>query len=399
MTLLVVALLAADPLALTPAQTKAFDHFYSLEYDQAAAEFEKLIAEAPTEPARYNHLAQALIYREMLKAGALESELVSGGNAFLKRDRIVPEPEVAQRFEAAIGKALELANQRVAQSPRDPVALYTRGAAYGLRSNWDFMVRKAYFDALRSLTASRKDCKKAFEIDPSFHDARLVEGFHDYVVGSLPAYVRMLGFLAGFRGDKEGGIRTLQEVAAKGRLASVDAKILLGVIYRRERRPEVSIPIVTDLIRRFPRNYLFALEEGQMWADIGDRQKAIAAIDRAGELLAKGYTGGGTLVPARIDFARGVTLFWYDDFPAAIENLERASKQSSTLDLHSNVLCWLRLGQTYDLWGDREQAKRAYRVAAKIAPRSEEAKQARRYESSRYQREVRPGARVKYQVR
>ena len=33
---------------------------------------------------------------------------------------------------------------------------------------------------------------------------------HDYLVGSLPFTYRMVGFLAGFHGDRESGIRTLR---------------------------------------------------------------------------------------------------------------------------------------------------------------------------------------------
>ena len=40
-------------------------------------------------------------------------------------------------------------------------------------------------------------------------DAQLIEGVHDYIVGSLPWAWRMLGFLVGFHGDKERGIRTV----------------------------------------------------------------------------------------------------------------------------------------------------------------------------------------------
>ena len=55
-------------------------------------------------------------------------------------------------------------------------------------------------------------------------DARLVQGLHDYIVGSLPWGWRMLGFLVGIHGDKEKGIRTVQDVAENGKLNRVDAR-------------------------------------------------------------------------------------------------------------------------------------------------------------------------------
>ena len=61
-----------------------------------------------------------------------------------------------------------------------------RGVAYGLRANYNFLVQKAWRDALRDATAARKDSNRVTEIDPANYDARLIQGVHDYVVGSLP---------------------------------------------------------------------------------------------------------------------------------------------------------------------------------------------------------------------
>ena len=65
--------------------------------------------------------------------------------------------------------------------------------AYGLRANYNFLVRKAWKEALHDATNARKDCNRVSELDPSNYDARLIQGVHDYVVGSLPWGWRMLG--------------------------------------------------------------------------------------------------------------------------------------------------------------------------------------------------------------
>lgn len=367
-----------------------FDHFYNLEYEQAIAYFEKEIREQPETPDGYNHLAQGLLFREMLRAGALESELVTGANPFLRREKIEPPPEVRKRFEWAIAQAKEKAQTRLNRDPNDKHAKYAMCVAYGFQGNWGFLVTKEYLNALQSLTTSRKLCNQVVEQDPSFIDAKVVQGLHDYVVGSLPLYMRALGFLAGFRGDKEGGIRTLQEVAAKGTHNRTDAKVILGIIYRRERRPADAIPLVEDLIRRYPRNYLFRLELGQMWADYGDGAKALAAIDAVDKLHRAGVTGYGTLSAAKIDFARGVIQFWYNDLDQAERNLARAASEAQSLDLHTGTMAWLRLGQTYDLKNKRERAVSAYRQVLQLAPSSDMARESKRYLNSPYRRE--PGA-------
>jgi len=66
-------------------------------------------------------------------------------------------------------------------------------------------------DALRDATAARRDCSRVTELDPSNYDARLVQGVYDYAVGSLPLTWRVMGFLAGFHGDKDRGMQTVEE--------------------------------------------------------------------------------------------------------------------------------------------------------------------------------------------
>src|SRR5579871_5005128 len=70
-----------------------FDHFYNLEYEECIDDFQRAVALNPNDPQLHNHLAQAIVFREMYRNGALESELVSGNNAFLRRPRLNPTPE------------------------------------------------------------------------------------------------------------------------------------------------------------------------------------------------------------------------------------------------------------------------------------------------------------------
>lgn len=362
-----------------------FNHFYNLEYEPAIAEFQKEIQASPNDPEPYNHLAQTLLYREMFKSGTLESEMVTGTNP-LHRDKLVVPPDVEKQFLDAIAKAMELAQAKIDKQPNDAKATYALCVAHGLRGNWNFLVRKAYFDALHDLTTSRKLGNHTLQLDPSFIDVKLVQGVHDYVVGSLPAYVRMLGFLAGFHGDKDLGIRELQEVAARGKLSDADAKILLGVIYRREKRPADAIPLLDDLIRRFPRNYILHFELAQMWADQGDGTKALAAVDKVEALRQAGVSGYGTLSAEKVHYVRGNIQFWYNDLDGAVANLRKATQGAAKLDLHTALMAWLRLGQTYDLKQDRKNAQAAYQQVLTLASSSEMAKEARRYQGRPYRR-------------
>src|SRR5689334_15787761 len=123
---------------------EGFDHFYNLEYDEAIACFEKAIARNPASPDLHNHLAQTLVFREMFRDDALESELVNGNNSFLRRPKLNPSPETEKQFLDEVAKAIELSEARLKLQPRDTGAMYAEGIAYGLRSNYFWVVRKAW---------------------------------------------------------------------------------------------------------------------------------------------------------------------------------------------------------------------------------------------------------------
>lgn len=385
-----IALLSTLALALgvhqDPLIEKGFEHFYNLEYDEAIAVFARYVAAHPEEPRGYNHLAQSILYREMLRTGALETQLVSGNNPFLRRPRMNPRPEDQQRFDDAIRRSMELSQARLKRNPRDTHALYTLGVAHGLRANYNFLVRKAWREALRDATTARKLHNQVTDLDPSFVDARLVQGVHEYVVGSLPWHWRALGFLIGFRGNKDEGIRILQQVAEHGVVNRLDAKVLLSAIYRRERKPEQAIPLIKELITSFPRNYLLYFELAQMYSDLGDKQQALGALRKLEELRESGAPGFAQVPREKICFARGNIQFWYRDLDEALENIKKAAERADHLDLNTGVLAWMRLGQIYDLKRQRGLAVEAYRRAIAYAPDSEAARESRRYLEKPYRR-------------
>jgi Putative mitochondrial outer membrane protein./Tetratricopeptide repeat. len=388
MRLLVLGFLSV--LALGAQQTawapfdSAFDHFYNLEYDQAIAELERGAASNPDSPDLHNHIAQCIQFREMFRVGALESELVTGNNAFLRRARIDTTPDVEKRFFDEIQKAMGLAQARLNKNANDSGALYSLGVTYALRGNWNFLVRKAWREALRDATTARNLHHRVTELDPANYDARLVLGAHDYIIGSLPALYKMIGFLAGFHGDKPRGIQTLRLVASKGKANGVDAKVLLSAIYRREGEWSAAAPILEELIRRFPRNYLLRFEQSQMYSAIGQKNKAIEGLQKVAELKKSGAPGFAGLPAEKIYYQIGNIQFWYKDYIPAVDNLTKAAAGAAALDLNTGTLAWMRLGQVYDATNRRDLAMEAYKKAIAFAPQADAAKESRRYLSYPY---------------
>jgi tetratricopeptide (TPR) repeat protein len=365
---------------------QGFNHFYNLEYDQAITAFEKAIAQNPGLPDLHNHLAQALIFREMFRNGALESELVSGRHSFLRRPKLNPAPETETRILDEIARAMALADAQLKQNPNDTAAMYARGIAFGLRSNYFWVVKKAWHDSLRDATAARKLHNRISELEPGNVDARLVQGLHDYIVGSLPFGYKMLGFMVGIRGDKAKGILTVQDVARNGKLNRVDAEVFLCALYRRENQSKLAVPLVQDLIRRYPRNYLLRMELGQMYSQSGDSVRGLQALEEVARLKERHAPGFDRLPWEKIYYQEGSIQFWYNDLDQSLENMKKVAAAGEDVDLNTGVRAYLRMGQIYDMKQRRAEAIEAYRKAIAYAPEAEAAQESRKYLDTPYRR-------------
>jgi len=368
---------------------EGFEHFYNLEYDQALAAFDRAIALDPNDPDLHNHAAETVVFQEMFRDGALESELVTGGNSLLRRAKLNPSPATQKRFLDEIRKALDLEQARLRRNSKDTAALYAMGITYGLRSNYYFLVQKDWVAALHDATTARKMHGRVSELDPSNVDARLVLGLHDYVIGSLPAMYKMFGFLIGFHGDRERGIRIVEQVAAHGSVNRIDAQIFLAAIYRREHQPAKALPVVEGLIARLPRNYLLRFEQAGLYSGLGDGKKAVQCVEQVAQLKQQGAPGYAGVPPEAIDYQLGTIQFWYGNLDAALANMQKVTAHAANVDLNTGVLAWMRVGQIYDLKQRHELAIEAYKKAMAFAPEAEAARESRRYIASPYRREKR----------
>src|ERR1700691_1592887 len=107
----------------------ALDHFYNLEYDAAIAELQRGVAAEPDNAHLHDALAESIQFRELFRVGALESELVTGNNSFIRRPKIDTTPQVEKEFFDQINKAMDLCNTRLKVNPNDTKALYALGVA------------------------------------------------------------------------------------------------------------------------------------------------------------------------------------------------------------------------------------------------------------------------------
>jgi tetratricopeptide (TPR) repeat protein len=365
---------------------RGFEHFYNLEYEQALADFHELEMRDPKTPEVHNYVAQTLLFREMFRNGALESELVSGDNSFLRRPKLNPSPETEKEFLDEIAKAITLAQKEIMENPKDADAIYALGISYGLRANYYWVVKKAWRESLSDATAARRQHNRVSELQPGNVDARLVQGLHDYIVGSLPIGYRMLGFVVGIHGDRAKGIQTIQDVSQHGMKNRIAAQIFLCALYRRENQPLKAVPMIQELIKQFPRNYLLRLELSQMYSVAGDGTRALATVDDLAQRKSNRAPGFDQLPWEKVYYQKGIIQFWYRDLDSSLENLNKVAAAANDVDLNTGAQTFLRIGQIYDMTNRRPQALEAYKKCIAYSAESDAAHEAKKYLSAPYRR-------------
>ena len=104
---------------------KGFDHFYNLEYDKSLREFEAAQQAHPDDPFAVNHTLAGVIFKELLRIGALETEAYAG-DTFLDKAAVPPDPKVHEQVIALTDQSLALSQARLDKNPNDVDALYAQ---------------------------------------------------------------------------------------------------------------------------------------------------------------------------------------------------------------------------------------------------------------------------------
>jgi tetratricopeptide (TPR) repeat protein len=260
------------------------NHFYNLEYDQAIADYTKLVQQKPNDPIGYNDLASAKLYKIMLRQGLLDSNAFGKDNRFLRNRR--PQGDQAEKRQVidTLERGRGAAEAQLARDSRDKVALYALCANYGLRATYEFSLDKAWVAALRSGSKARAYCDQVKKVDPSFTDAYLVLGVYEYAAGSLPMAAKMFGAIGGIHGNKKKGFEYVTRVAQQGNYERNSARVVLALLYRREKRPLEAARVLEGLTADYPRNYLFGIEIASNYADASQPDRAVGVLKT---LLAK----------------------------------------------------------------------------------------------------------------
>lgn len=278
-------------LAFRPAdaQTAAgFNYFYNLDYDHAIQNFEQVVQKQPEDAFAANHLLTAVLFKELYRMGALNTGDYAN-DSFVGAPHRPADPTAKQQMRELVDRAEKLEEKQLQANANDVDALYARGVTRAQFATYTALIERAWFSALRNAVGARRDHERVLELSPGYTDAKLIVGAHNYVMGSLPWGVKAAVSIVRLNGSKEKGIQYLREAAAGNGETSVDAKILLALFLRREKRFADALTEIRELEPRYPHNVLLALEDGNLLRADGKNPEAEAVYRK---IWQAGRSGG-----------------------------------------------------------------------------------------------------------
>jgi hypothetical protein len=364
------------------ATRKGFDHFYNLEYDKAIHEFEVTQQAHPDDPFAINHTLAGLIFKELYRTGALDTEAYAADGFLTKKPAASLDPKTRDRVRQLSDQALALSQARLDKNPNDVDALYARGVTRGLRAAYVGIAEKAWFSGLRSAVAARRDHERVLELDPKYTDAKVVVGTHLYIVGSLNWPTKVAASIVGISGNKEKGLDYLREASTGAHVeVASDAQIILALFLRREQKYSEALQVVARMQSEFSRNSLVASEYAHLLNAAGHGQEAIVAYRKV-------ITGCRNIVysSCRIEipaYGLGESQRGQRQYLEAAEAYELAAS-SATTDPDFRQKATLAAGEMYDILQKRESALAKYRAVVAENSASGSADLARRYMKQAY---------------
>jgi hypothetical protein len=202
----------------------------------------------------------ALLISELYRMKVLETDFFVDDDQVTDRTRLKPDPAVRARLFQTTAEARKWAAAVLATSPSDPDATFAMSVAAGVETDYTVLVEKRYFRALSLSRESQGYARRLLALEPPMADGYVTVGMMEYVVGSMNWFFRLFIRFDQVEGSKPRAVENLKLAAGGARYFAPLARLMLSVIYLRERQPQQALEVLRSLARDFPENPLIASE-------------------------------------------------------------------------------------------------------------------------------------------
>jgi len=239
---------------------EAFEDLYNFNFPAAHAVLDRYIVAHSQEALPYAIRASAYLFYELDRLHILESQFLISDKRIVEKKSLPPDPKVRTKLMQALEDAQSRAKVILAQHPDDRQALLALCIVEGVATDYMALVEKHQLASLLPARRSNSYAQQLLRMHPPCYDAYMTAGLSEYMVGSLPFFVRWFVHFDNVQGNRQQGVQKLQLVAQEGHYFKSFAKILLAIIYLREKKPHETEKLLAELAHDYPSNPLFRKE-------------------------------------------------------------------------------------------------------------------------------------------
>ena len=314
----------------------------------------------PKHPSGFVYLSGAIWLEHLAVLRRLQTQLYNRNDAFFRQSRNPVDPGVEALFYRTLQKGIARAEARLRADKKDLTGLYFLGTARGALAGYESTVKRAFFSSLQNGSEAVDLHKKLLKHHPDFHDALLSVGLYNYVVGTLPAPVKIIMLIGGVRGSKTTGLLQLEKTMKNGQYARDEAAVLLVVLYDREKRHQDALEILRALVQAYPQNSVFKLEMAGMMSKTGQIRESMSVYE---SLLADPAARDYMLDLIHFQYAE--KLFELSSWQNAYRHFVIARRVSEKTPAGMITMSHLRSGQCLDAMGRSGEAALEYQFVLK----------------------------------
>ena len=352
----VAAANSADEIAA--AETAGSQLLFDYDFEEALGHYAGVSERFPEHPTGPYNLATTIWTRLAQRSNGMRGSTLRNDRFFSQQGRPETTPEEVAAFREQLEEAYRRAQALLERDPDDVEALYYLGATEALESGWAMIVDRVWLRAARTIRRGVRRHRRVQELDPGFRDAYAVPGAYEYGIAALPRPLRMLVFVFGMRGDREGGLRGVQITANEGRRARWGGLWTYALLMQREEREDEALAAVRRLRRQFPKNPDFALDEVSILTARGEFGKARELAEVVLERREAGYGNYRLALPGLVEARLGETLLFAERWEEAEAVLTRGL-DAGPIDAVRAILAFRR-GNARDGAGRRPEALSDY---------------------------------------
>lgn len=216
-----------------------------------------------------------------------------------------------------------------------------------------------YLQALWTSNQMKQNLDEAIKIKPTFYDAYLGIGLYNFALSQIPSSLEWAANLVGITADKEAGLQSVKTASQKGKFSKVDAQFYLSQLYSRVIVDhQAAKDLLTNLIRRYPKNLLFNFSLAWVNYEMND-------LNNVEKYLKPVINSKDTLYPFILSnsyYVLGNALFAKNMYDSAATCYKLFLEKAVNNDYKG--ISNLKIGLCYELTGKRSEATKYYKQAS-----------------------------------